>query len=49
VNRPAQIEAAFRFAFANIKASDPVIVGMFPKYSDQVQENTALVRKILAA
>ena len=47
INRPAQIEAAFRFAFANIKASDPVIVGMFPKYSDQVAENTGLVRKIL--
>ena len=48
VNRPAQIEAAFRFAFGNIKPADPVIVGMFPKYSDQVKENTALVRKLLA-
>jgi len=45
--RPGQVEAAFRFAFANIKPTDPVIVGMFPKYSDQVAENTALVRKIL--
>jgi hypothetical protein len=45
--RPGQVEAAFRFAFANIKPTDPVMVGMFPKYSDQVGENTALVRKIL--
>jgi hypothetical protein len=48
VNRPAQIEAAFRYAFANIKPTDPVIVGMFPKYSDQVKENKEMVRKILA-
>ena len=33
---------------AKIKPSDPMIVGMFPKYSDKVAENTALVRKILA-
>jgi len=45
---PQQVEAAFRFAFANIKPTDAVIVGMFPKYSDQVAENTAVVRKILA-
>jgi hypothetical protein len=45
--RPGQVEAAFRFAFSNIKPTDPVMVGMFPKYSDQVTENTALVRKIL--
>ena len=36
------------YAFANIKPTDPVIVGMFPKYSDQVKENTEMVRKILA-
>jgi hypothetical protein len=47
VNSPAQIEAAFRYAFANIKPADAVIVGMFPRYSDQVTQNTALVRSIL--
>ncbi len=47
VNSPAQLEAAFRFAFGNIKPTDPVIVGMFPRFSDQVRENTALVRRIL--
>ncbi len=39
------VEAAFKFAFANIKPTDAVIVGMFPRFSDQVRENTALVRK----
>jgi len=47
VNRPETIEAAFRYAFENIKPTDPVIVGMFPRYTDQVAENTALVRRIL--
>jgi len=32
---------AFRFAFDNIKSTDAVVVGMFPKYSDQVAENVA--------
>ncbi len=48
VNTPAQIEASFRFAYSNIKPTDAVIVGMYPRYSDQVQQNTSLVAKILA-
>ena len=43
-----QVEAAFRFAFANIKPTDPVIVGMFPRFSDQVGENIGIVRGLLA-
>jgi len=43
---PADVEGAYREAFANIKAIDAVIVGMFPKYSDQVRENAEFVRKI---
>ena len=43
------MDTAFRFAFANIKPTDPVIVGMFPKYSDQVTENASIVRKLLQA
>ena len=35
------VEEAFKFAFANIKPTDAVIVGMFPRFSDQVRENTA--------
>jgi hypothetical protein len=45
---PADVEGAFREAFANIKDSDAVIVGMFPKYSDQVYENARLVGEICA-
>jgi len=40
-------EKAVRFALANIKPTDAIIVGMYPRFSDQVKENTALVRRIL--
>ncbi len=39
---------AFEFAFANLKSTDIVDVGMFQKYKNQVAENAALVREILA-
>ena len=42
---PEEVEAAFRYAFANIKKTDAVIVGMFPKHRDQVSENASLTRK----
>ncbi len=41
-----QIEAAFRFAFANIKPGDAVIVGMWPKFKDEIAENCEIVRKL---
>ena len=46
VEGPAQVKAAFEHAFANIKATDAVIVGMYQQQSDQVAQNTALVREI---
>jgi hypothetical protein len=46
--RQEQIENVFRFALTNIKPTDAVIVGMFPKYKDEVAENTSIVRKLLA-
>jgi hypothetical protein len=39
------VEEAFKFAFANIRPRDAVIVGMFPRFSDQVRQNAAFVRK----
>jgi hypothetical protein len=42
---PPAVEQAFRDAFAHIKPTDGVIVGMFPRYSDQVADNAALARK----
>ncbi|MFB3920554.1 MAG: hypothetical protein ACE145_02465 [Terriglobia bacterium] len=43
-----QIRDAFQFAFRNVKPTDGVIVGMFPKLSDHIAENTRLVREIAA-
>ncbi len=43
-NRKA-VEAAFQYAFTNIKAGDAVIVGMCPKFSDEPVENAALAVK----
>lgn len=47
IKSPQTIEAAFRFAYANIKPTDVLIVGMYPRFQDQVRENTELVRRIL--
>lgn len=44
---PESIDRAFRFAFENIKPTDAVIVGMYPRFSDQVRENAERVRRIL--
>jgi hypothetical protein len=48
INSPEQVERAFRYALGNIKPSDAVIVGMFPRFRDEVRENTDLVRRILS-
>ena len=45
---PGDIRGAFEFAFENLKPTDAVVVGMFPKHSNQVAENAAIVREILA-
>jgi hypothetical protein len=44
-NNPATIDKAFQYAFANIKKTDGVIVGMFPIVTDEIAENAARVRK----
>lgn len=43
------VEEAFAFAFRNIKPTDAIVVGMFPKYKDQPAENADIVRNILAS
>ena len=45
---PDQVRAAFKFAFENLKAGDATIVGMFPRFSDQIGENARIVREIAA-
>lgn len=45
---PKQIDQAFRTAFESIKPQDGVIVGMYPKFTDQVRDNAQRVRRLLA-
>ena len=47
-NSPQQVEDAFRYALDNIKPQDCIIVGMYPRYRDEVQENAGLVRRLCA-
>jgi hypothetical protein len=44
---PEKLEKAFRFAFDNIKPTDAVIVGMYPRFKDEVKENADLVRRLV--
>ncbi|MFQ5810738.1 MAG: hypothetical protein ACE5JM_14075 [Armatimonadota bacterium] len=44
-NRPETVEAAFKSTFEMIKPTDAVIVGMYPRFSDQAAENAELTRK----
>ncbi len=41
---PQAVQAAFQFAFEHLKPIDGVIVGMYPRYRDQISENAALAR-----
>jgi len=43
---PQLVDAAFRTAFAGIKASDGVIVGVYPRFKNEIQENAARVRSL---
>ncbi len=45
IKTKAAIEGAFKFVFDNIKPQDGVIVGMFPRFKDEIAENAALVRR----
>jgi hypothetical protein len=46
---PQAIDAAFTTAFASIKPKDCVVVGMYPRYKDEVKENAERVQRILSA
>ncbi len=41
-DRPEQVAGAFEYAFRNIKRSDAVIVGMFPRFRDEPLEDAEL-------
>jgi hypothetical protein len=42
-------DAAFKTAYASIKPTDAVFVGMFPRVRDEVRENAERARRILAS
>ena len=44
--RPQFVRQAFQFAFENIKPIDGVIVGMYPRFHDQVSENAQFTREL---
>jgi hypothetical protein len=46
IGNPGVIENAFRYVLTHIKPQDPVIVGMCPRFKDEIAENVALVKKI---
>jgi len=48
INNKGSIENAFRFALGNIKPTDAVIVGVYPRFSDHLRENAAIARRILS-
>jgi len=48
VNSHQAIENSIRFALANIKPGDAIILGFYPRFSDQVKEDTEIVRRILS-
>ena len=39
------VREAFKFAFERIKATDGVIVGMYPRFFDEIRANAAFVRE----
>jgi hypothetical protein len=47
-DRQEWVERAFETAFRQIKATDAVIVGMYPEYEDQVGVNAGYVRRFSA-
>jgi hypothetical protein len=43
--KPDTVEAAFRYAFSHIKRTDGVIVGMYPRFEDEIAMNVRLARR----
>jgi hypothetical protein len=46
VENASQVKQAFEHAFASIKPTDALIVGMYQQQSDQVAQNAAMVREL---
>lgn len=46
INNAGVLDAAFGYALQNIKPGDAVIVGMFPKYGNEMRENAERVARL---
>lgn len=44
-NSTYSVDKAFKFAFENLKDTDAVIVGMYPKFHDEITDNVNLTMK----
>ena len=42
---PEQVSGVFEYVLGHIKPTDAVVVGMYPRFADQVTENADLVKK----
>jgi len=49
VQAQADRHCSFEFAYQNIKPIDAAIVGMYPRYSDQITEDKRIVSEVLKA
>jgi len=49
ISSPEMIDNAFKTALDSIKPQDCIVVGMYPRYKDEVKENADRVRRILGA
>jgi hypothetical protein len=45
IKTPKAVDGAFKFVYENIKPVDGVIIGMFPRFRDEIAENAGLARK----
>lgn len=45
IKSPKAVEGAFQFVYQNIKPQDGVIVGMFPRFNDEIKINAQHARK----
>ena len=39
------VEEAFQYALSRIKRTDAIIVGMWPKFKDEITQNVGFLRK----
>ena len=48
IGSPAEVRRCFDEAFGALKPKDAAIVGMYQQFGDQVAENAAIVREVVA-